>query len=451
MKEERKMVSKTIADYMQELDLSVVPAEVVEKTKILVFDTLCVALGGSYSKEARIVHKVMSNFEGKPESTVINSNMKLPAPHAALINATMAHCLELDDTDRFTYYHPGAPIIMASLAVAEEIGCTGKQLLEGILAGYEVSMRIADAVNPSHRDKGFHTTGTIGTFGAGIAVAKLLGLERDEIIHALGISGTQAAGLFEFLNDGSMTKRIHPGKGAWNGILAARLAKEGMTGPATILEGENGFLRATSDDGDVAMLTDRLGENYRIMRMGIKRHAACRYCHTAIDAALELRQSYELNIGNIKEVTVLTSRHCYKQTGKASASTLMASQLSTPYATALAFVKGSAGIDEYTEGLANNKVLTLMEKINVKEYQPFGGYSRKVHVTVEMNDGKSFEKELDLPKGEPENPLTFEEIKAKGEGLAKKVLDDVGFNNLLSYVNGMEEQENLQGLFAIIQ
>lgn len=445
------MIGEAIAEYVTELDLSTIPQEVMEKLKLLILDTLCVGLGGSRSNEALMMKEVISCFGGKPESTVFCSNLKLPAPHAALINATMAHCLELDDTDRFTYYHPGSPVIMTALALSEEMKGSGKRMLEGILAGYEISVRIADAVNPSHRDRGFHTTGTIGTFGAGMAAAKILGLNRNETINALGISGTQAAGLFEFLQDGSMTKRIHPGKGAWNGILAVRLAKAGMTGPATILEGTHGFLKATSDEGNPQKLTDGLGETYRTMRIGIKRHASCRYTHTQMDAALELKKAYDLNAGNIEKVIVQVSRHCFGQTAKPSAETLMAAQLSTPYCVALSLAKGSAGIDDFRENLSNPAVLSLMNKIEVVEHPPFGGYGRQAIVSIATKDGRLLKHQAELPKGEPEYPLSLEEVMDKGSELTKDVLGKRQFSELTDCIVHLEELDNLDPLLNILR
>lgn len=444
-------VSEFIAQYVYSLDLNSVPREVIEKTKICLLDTLSVAVAGSESPEAGIVQRVVASLGGKPEATVIKTGIKLPAPNAALINATMAHSLELDDTDRFTYFHPGAPIIMAALAVAEASGCSGKKLLEGILTGYEIAIRIAEAVNPSHRWRGFHTTGTVGTFGAGIASAKILGLAPEKIVNALGISGTQAAGLFEFLKDGSMTKRFHPGKSASNGIMAAYLAAAGFTGPATILEGENGFLKATSEGADASRLVDGLGQDFRIMRVGIKRHAACRYCHTAIDAALEIRNNYTLPFNDIEQVEVYVSRLCARQTGNASASTLLAAQLSTPYAVSLALVKGEAGISTYINGLSDPQVNSLMGRVEVKEERDYGENGRQALVRVKTRGGRWLAKRVDLARGEPEDPLTQAEFEGKVRGLCKSIMGEGKIAAFLATVSGIEKQKNLEELLLLLK
>src|SRR5699024_6931294 len=214
---QEKKISETLANYVFNLDLNEVSKEVVEKVKFCILDTVAVGIKGSRSQEASIVEKVIRRNGGKEEASIFNSNLKSTPLNAALVNSTMVHSLELDDTDRYTFYHPGASIITSALAIAQTTNCSSKRLIEAIITGYEVSIRIADAANPAHRNKGFHTSGTIGTFGAGVACAKILGLNIEQIINTIGISGTQAAGLFEFSADGSMTKRIHPGKAAWNG------------------------------------------------------------------------------------------------------------------------------------------------------------------------------------------------------------------------------------------
>ncbi|AOM81849.1 MmgE/PrpD family protein [Salisediminibacterium beveridgei] len=442
------MISKTIASYVKQLDLSDVPEDVVKQAKRLLLDTLSTTVRGKCSEEAEILRQVVPQLGGGGNCTVILENRTYPPPQAALMNAVMAHAYELDDTDRRTFYHAGAPVISAALAAAEDRNASGKQLLEGILAGYEVSVRIADAVNPSHRTRGFHTTGTVGTFGAGIAAAKIFGLSEQEFQYTLGHSGTQAAGLFEFLNDGSMTKRLHPGKAAWNGVFAAQLAEGGMTGPVTILEGRHGFLNVTADKTDPAMLTDRLGEDYRIQRIGIKRHAACRYAHTPIDAALDLQREKSLDVERIRSVNIKMSERNFSQTGKATASTLVAAQLSSPYAVAVALVNRTANIDAYEHGLEDPAVLKLMNKITTEAHEPYGDFSRTATLEVKMKDGTLHEKTAELPKGEPEEPLSEEELLQKVTELMRTGMEQDAISAVVETVGRLEQLDTLRPLMG---
>lgn len=442
------MVSKTIASYVSQLDLSDVPEAVVTQTKRLLLDTLSTTVRGKMSQEADILRKILPELGSGGLCTVILEDRTYPAPQAALMNAVMAHAYELDDTDRRTFYHAGSPVISAALAAAEDRKASGKVFLEGILAGYEVSVRIADAVNPSHRSRGFHTTGTVGTFGAGIAAAKIFGLSELEIQYTLGHCGTQAAGLFEFLSDGSMTKRLHPGKAAWNGVFAAQLAEGGMTGPASILEGRHGFLNVTADDTDPAMLTDRFGEDYRIERIGIKRHAACRYAHTPIDAALDLQREQALDVERIRSVNIKMSERNYTQTGKATASTLVAAQLSSPYAVAVALVNRSANIDAYEHGLEDPDVLKLMNKITTEAHEPYGDFSRTVTLEVKMKDGTVHQQTAELPKGEPEQPLSEEELLQKVTELMRTGMERDTIHAVVETVGRLEQLDTIRPLMG---
>jgi len=336
------------------------------------------------------------------------------------------------------------------LSLEESIKSSGKEFLESVIVGYEISIRIAEAINPSHRNKGFHTTGTVGTFGAGIACAKLLKLDVNKIMHTLGICGTQAAGLFEFVQNGSMIKRIHPGKSAWNGIVAAQLAQKGFTGPSTILEGKYGFLNATSDVYDISKLTQGLGESHRIMRVGIKRHAACRFSHTAIDTALELNSENNINIDNIYEIKIYASKQCVSQTGNYNIGSLLSAQFSTPYAVAVALVNGNANIDSYKSGLTNKEVILLMNKITLIESSNINDNSRQAVVHILMNDKNILEKKLMLPKGEPETPFKKSELEQKSIELYKGNLQAVKAKSLINYVNVLEKESNLKNIIKSI-
>src|SRR5690606_29784581 len=202
--------------------------------------------------------------------------------NAALVNGAASHVVELDDIHKGSIIHAATVVIPAALAVAEWKGLSGKELIAAVVAGYEVCYRIGEAVSPSHYYY-WHNTATCGTFGAAIAAAKLLGLTTEQTIAALGNAGTQAAGLWEFIEDGAMTKQLHTGKAAMNGLLAALLAQKGFTGPQKILEGNRGFFKAMSEEYDASRVTEGLGNEFKIMENSFKIHASCRHTHHAVD------------------------------------------------------------------------------------------------------------------------------------------------------------------------
>ncbi|MCX5909376.1 MAG: MmgE/PrpD family protein, partial [Deltaproteobacteria bacterium] len=217
---------------------------------------------------------------------------------AALLNGFDAHIVEYDDTHRNSLYHPGAPTIPAALAAAQTVKASGMKLIEGLVAGYDVGIRLAESINPAHYTF-WHTTGTVRCFAAAAAAGKIMGLSPEQLVWALGNAGTQAAGLWEFQADGSLTKPLHPGKAAMAGVLAALLAKEGFTGPSTILEGKQGFLKATTSHFDLSRLAPKREDPPRILEVTFKNYPSCGHTHTPIDAALELYRQVGQAGGNI--------------------------------------------------------------------------------------------------------------------------------------------------------
>ena len=232
---------------------------------------------------------------------------------AALVNGTTGHAVEMDDDHRTSVLHPAVAVVPAALAAAELKQAGGAEVIEGVVAGYEAMTRIGDAFLGTQYYEGFHPTGTCGVFGAAAAAGSILGLSTDQLIAAFGIAGTQAAGLEEWKADGSWIKRLHPGKAAESGLLAVLLAQSGYTGPATILEGENGFLKAFSFERkwDVNKILDGLGTEYRGYGTSFKPYAGCRFFHQVIDATLDLVREHKIDAPSVDEVVVRIYRTAY--------------------------------------------------------------------------------------------------------------------------------------------
>ncbi|MGY8960684.1 MAG: MmgE/PrpD family protein, partial [Alphaproteobacteria bacterium] len=226
-------------------------------------------------------------------------------PAAALINGTMAHSLDFDDTHAEGSLHSSAPIVPAALAAAEMAGASGKDFIAAIVAGYEVQIRLSLALGPSdHYDRGFHPTATCGVFGATVAAGKLLGLDAAAMENAFGVALSQAAGSMQFLADGAWTKRSHVGQAAQNGLMCAVLASEGFVGPLQAIEGERGFLHAYAPNGDVSKVMEGLGETWRTLELAVKPYPSCRYTHAAMDALAELRRDHDFDIEDIDSIEI---------------------------------------------------------------------------------------------------------------------------------------------------
>ncbi|MFW6289813.1 MAG: MmgE/PrpD family protein, partial [Mariniphaga sp.] len=291
-----------LSDFVSNLRFDQVPETTVEKARMCMLDYLGAVYAGVQTREASLARGFAGKLGGNPQATVAGTGGgKSSSPLAALVNAVTCHALELDDAHRYaTGLHPGATIIPAAMAAGEHLSCTAERIWLAIIAGYEVAGRVGRAINPSHRYRGFHSTGTVACLGAAAAGAKLLGLDTKKTAWAIGISGSLAGGIFEFLAEGSMNKLLHAGNAASSGITAALLANDGFTGPTTVIEGKEGFCRAFSDEYDISKITRGIGGDYEIDATYFKPHASCGQSFGAIDAVLELRPDIEPVMKDIK-------------------------------------------------------------------------------------------------------------------------------------------------------
>lgn len=403
-------------------DLSV---EVVTEAKNRILDLIGVALGGYGLDFSQMVMKYVIETGGKPEATVILAGGKYPACNAAFANAVCSHALDLDDCHRFAGYHPGAPVIPSALAACEMCGASTKELIAGVVIGYEISIRVAKAINPSHLRRGFHTTGTVGTFGAAAAAGKIMGLTTEEMRSAFGIAGHLGSGLIQF----TMTKPMNPAKAAMCGLMSAIFARKGAKGASTIFEGKNGFLQAVSDEVHMDIFTQDLGKIYEISRTSYKLHACCRHIHGPIDAALRICGQNGIRAADISRVSVesypVALQICTKITQPDDIST---AKFSMPFSLALAISKGDANPDKYsTVNIRDKEIQDLATRIEVssnRKWESLYPGKRGVTVTIFTTDGIAYSDSLDLAKGEPENPLSLEELFDKFHLNATRVLTD---------------------------
>ncbi|MDA1240999.1 MAG: MmgE/PrpD family protein, partial [Chloroflexi bacterium] len=327
-----------------------VPADVRRTTRRYLLDWLGSAVAGGEMNPPALMRDVVQALGGHPQATVLADGTRTSAPLAAMANAAASHVLEMDDLDRASISHPGAPVVAAALAVAERDGASGDDLLDAIAVGYEVMIRIGEALGPSHYEH-WHTTGTAGTIGAAAAAGRIARLDVGGVHRALGSAGTMTAGLWEFLSDGAMSKQLHPAKAAHDGILAARLAAHGFTAATRILEGPKGLLAAMSADPQPARLTDGLDarmQQWRITSVSFKVHASCRHTHSAVDAALALRAQQSLRPETIARVDVRLYTQALGLLGGMEPTTPYAAKFSLPFCVAAALVHGGLAPERFT-------------------------------------------------------------------------------------------------------
>ncbi len=433
------------------------PIAVRERTKELVLDFAGVALRGSREASSAPAIDLTRAWSAGGRAGVLGTDIRAPAAWAALANGAMAHAIEMDDVTMESSLHPGVAVIPAALAMAQELDASPTAFLEAVVAGYEVTMRVGNALNPaSAYARGFHPTGVAGAFGSATAASKVLGLDADTLTQALGIAGTMAAGSLEYLADGSWTKRLNAGWAAHGGIVAASLAQRGFTGPSTALEGRLGALHAYSDEPLVDRLLEGLGQgSFQVERVSIKPYACCRYNHGLIDGMLALRREHSLHAEDVAEIRlgVLTGgaglvADPIEQ--KRAPANVVDAQFSAPFAAALALVKGSAGFRDYSQANVDDRdIRALMLRSScVLEAELDAVYPRQwpAWVEVRLRDGRVHRVDVPYAYGEPENPVSRASLIDKFVDLASVCLEPDSATRLAQEILRLDEAADL-GLF----
>ena len=344
------------------------------------------------------------------------------APGEAFIHGFAAHVLELDDGHRHGMIHLGASIVSAILEVAEKERLSGDALLSGIVMGYEAAVRCARALQPGHKVRGYHVSGTCGTVGSAIGIAFACGYDRAQLKSTLACAVSSSAGVLEIQEQASELKPYNVGRAAMAGVLAAQVGRLAMPGPDDILGGKRGFLAALTDTPKPEFLTDFSGEGYCIEGIYQKVHAACRHAHPAIDATLDIRNDIGLKPEEVERIEVHTYKLAVGSHDHVDIRGISSAKLSTPFGVALAIAKSSAGYADYCEENLNDwTIKNLTRKVSVIEDEELTRRSpavRGARVDIYLKDGRLFEAPCYYPKGEPENPLTQDELENKFRGLA---------------------------------
>jgi 2-methylcitrate dehydratase PrpD len=440
------------------LNYSALPEEVIDRTKYLLLDYIGVAARGSLSDSSVPVHRFIEKLDnGDSDAVVVGTDIKCAAPYAAIANGTAAHSLELDDVVNAASLHPAVAIMSSAFAAGHMAGCTGKDLLEGIVVGYEVMIRLGIALDPSaHYARGFHPTGTCGAMGSAVTAAKILKLEQNAMANALGIAGSQAAGSMEFLADGVFTKRLHPGWAAHSGLIATFLAREGFTGPATILEGKNGFLHSYSSKGDPSKLLEYWGDPYMVMKTSIKPYSCCRYKQGPIDGILEIMQGKGVQPSDVDKITVGILKTGFPVIAeprdlKYNPKSVVDAQFSMPFGAAVAVLFGKASLDEYRdENLRSQAVKAMMYRVECLEDPTLEQeFPRKwpASVTIRKKDGQKFSTRIEYPKGDPENALTWDELIDKFNNLTSSIYEPEKKSRIVEHIKILDEKNNLRPFF----
>ncbi len=400
--------------FIDTLCWSDLPADVQEKTLALVTDWMANAAAGFDSNIGKALFSLFSDRVEKGSAVLLGNLQGADPLQAALINGGASHALEFDDAYRSGLYHPGAPVISSAWAAAGINNTLGSRFLSSVAAGYEISMRLADAINPVHNNK-WHTTGTVGTFGAAASASLCMGLNAVQITGALGLAGTQASGLWEILPGFAQAKGLHAGKAAQSGLLAALLAKQGILGPSSIFEGPRGFFNAmVSENIHIENCCAGLGDEWLLGQTTLKAYPVCGHTMTAIEAALKLAKGLKLD--TIEEIEIRAHPVSIGIAGNPAPKTELEAKFSIAFCVAVALVKKKVTLTEFSaETLSDPSILSLLSKIRLVADDTLGSNKgqRPAMVSLKFSNDMVRSETAKTRKGDPENPLSGIEQKRK--------------------------------------
>lgn len=405
------------------LSKSDLPASAYWHAKRFLLDYLGVTYAGSRLLEDYLQRILDDLGDSGGEAPLLGLRQTGSVMAAALINGIASHAAELDDGVISGIVHPGAPILSALLPMAVKYKITGRQLLLGIIAGYESTVRLANAIQPAHKLAGFHATATCGAIGGAVGIAIMLDEPPSVIKGALSAAAVSAGGTLKVLEDDSQLKPFNPGHAALSAIISASVARSGLTAPNDVLNGRTGFLQILAGGYDSAALFPSEDLPLSLERVYFKPYAACRYTHPAIEAAFQIRAAHLINLNMIETIQVRTYELAVKHHDHTTINNVSSAKMSIPFSVAVALANGRAGIEDYTESTIADPVLqNLTFKVQVRPNERWTSLfpgKTGAEVTVVMANGCKHIAEVDMPKGEPDNPLTDAELNSKFDSLAE--------------------------------
>ena len=418
----------TLAAFAAGLRYEDIPAEVIAHAQLCVLDALGCGLFASSLPWCRIVNELAVQRYAAGNSTIWGTELSTCSDGAALANGTSGHGFELDDIHPGGM-HPGPLAVSAALALAEEVGGSGRDVLTAVVAGYEVGCRVALSVLKGHAKAGFHAQGTVGAFVAAATAGNILGLDADQMRDALGIVGSMSAGLL-VAQEGGMTKRLHSGRAAQNGVQAALLARKGFTAVPDVLENQlGGFCKAMCNGpADLAALTDGLGTTWETARVGFKIYPSCGGSHSGLHAVRELRRTHAFRAEDVASVTVHGSSHAVMKVGTPyTPSSVASAQMSLGFTVALMLQFGEIPLDKLTdEGIREPETLALAERVvmipdpEIDARGPLGRHACRAR--VELTDGRVFETAIEHRPGSTKMPITSDDLREKFRSLSAQTL-----------------------------
>ncbi|MDQ0468967.1 MmgE/PrpD family protein [Labrys wisconsinensis] len=422
-------VTRTLARYVVEAPVDSVPEIVRREAVRSLVNWVGCAVGGSRHRSVDLALAAVSPFAGSAQAGLLGRSERLDLLNAALLNGIAGHVFDFDDTHLKTIIHPAGPVAAALIGLAELRPVSGRELLHAFILGVEVECRIGNAVYPAHYDIGWHITGTAGVFGAAAAAGRLLGLDEQQMVWALGIAGTQSSGFREMF--GTMCKSFHPGRAAQNGLLAAFLAERGFTSSDRVLEAPRGFAHVMATARDFGAITDGLGESFEIALNTYKPFACGIVIHPSIDGCIQLRNEFGLKASDIERIELTVAPLVLELTGKKTPQVGLEGKFSVYHSAAVAILHGRAGEEEYGDAVVRDPAVIALRDRVVATASPAIA-DDECRVRILLQDGRVLERHVAHAIGSLERPMSDAGLDAKFAGLAEPVLGPAAAERLRS-------------------
>jgi len=439
-----------------------IPPEVIRLAQGFILDGLGVVLAGSKEKCSRILQGYIRKNGGRQEATVVGAGFRAPTAKAALANGVSGHAMDYDDTQLSTsreavyglLTHPTVPVLSAVLAVGEKERIPGQDFLLAYILGVEVECRLADAINPRHYQSGFHSTATIGGLGAAVAVGKLLGLKEGPLARALGIAASMASGLRE--NFGTMTKPLHAGRAAENGVTAAQLAEKGFTSALNILEAKRGFFNAMAGGYDETKIVGCLGHPYFMQEPGIsiKPYPSGSLSHPAQDLILDLVKMHDIHGSDIESIEVGSNSNVPNALIYPMPKNALEGKFSIPFCMAVGVLERKAGIAQFTDRKVRDpKVVELMKRVTLyvdQELEALGYDQVRSRIRIKLKGGNTIEGRADVARGHPSKPMNWGDLGEKFRDCAGLALSHERMEDAIELVANLDKQRSILPLIRAI-
>jgi aconitate decarboxylase len=449
-------VTRIVAEWVANLKYEDIPEETIAQAKRALLDSLGCGVYGSNQEWCKIATMIAEENSGGGKAAIWGRNINVGPVDAALVNGTAVHGFEIDDIHVESMLHPGAVVVPVVVALAQLRGLSGKDLIRGMVAGYEIGIRTAICASIEHKLKGYHMTPTNGTIGAAAAAAAVLGLDVEGTNHALGISVSEASGLYS-ARKGAMTKRLHGGLAARNGVLAGMLAEKGFTGAKDGLEVDfGGYFSTMGENSDLSIMTDDLGKKWHATDIGYKAYASCASSHTTVDCVKKLMEEDGLTADNLEQLTVNMSKAGFTNIGWDYAPVgVVGMQMNGQFIAATQLLKGSVFVDQFTEDrLEDPEAMALIPRIKFvhdPEIDALGLKKRHtVRMTAKTKDGRVLEASREQRTGSVEHPLTREVLVGKFRATAGSALSSEAVDGLIDAVDNIETMKDANDLGKLL-